>query len=246
MKNLSLLFLIFMIFLFRHQNFKKGLQFSGICAILILNYLKKEGIVLKKLLAVFLLFSFVLTGCETQKEKMDYTEEELPYGATMKSDKKSYAVPMTWDRRFLEEGQIKAVADYLCAIQNADGELYDSVALPLYTQYQITEVYDNYDTTQQLVTGLHEGLVGSMADDFAFDMVLVNGISDDRKKGGLEAIFTILDGISEDGKFSDTVQNAWSLNLEWEFSYNAGKNAGTAEEQYLYLFQIDDKYYCCM
>lgn len=199
-----------------------------------------------KRLAFLLSACLLLTGCTTQKEQMNYTEEELPYGATMKSDKNSYAVPMTWDRRFLDENQISAVADYLGAIQNADGELYDSVALPLYTNYQINEVYDGYENTQELVNALHEGLVGILADDFAFDMVLVNALSDDRSSGGLEAMMKLLDGISENGKFSDTIQNAWSLELEWEFSYNNGEGNGRTENQYVYLFQIEDQYYCCM
>lgn len=194
------------------------------------------------LLSACLLF----TGCTTEKQQMNYTEDELPYGATMKSDKNSYAVPITWDRRFFDENQVSAVAGFLAAIQNADGELYDSVALPLYTNYQINEVYDGYQSTQELVNALHTGLVGILAEDFAFDMVTINAFSDDQNSGGLQAMINLLDGISEGEKFSDTLQNAWSLELEWNFSYNHGEGSGITENQYVYLFQIDDQYYCCM
>lgn len=199
---------------------------------------------MKKLLCL-LLACLMLTGCASQKQKTSYTEEELPYGATMKSDKNSYTVPMTWDRRFLEPEQISAVADYLGAIEQNNPELYASVALPLYTDYQVQEVYD-YQNVEELVSALHEGLLGQLADDFQMDMILVNEISDDRNSGGLQAILKLLDGISEGTPFSETIQNAWSLNLEWEFSYNNGEGSGRTENQYLYLFQIDDKYYCCM
>ena len=199
---------------------------------------------MKKLLCL-LLACLMLTGCASQKQKTSYTEEELPYGATMKSDKNSYTVPMTWDRRFLEPEQISAVADYLGAIEQNNPELYASVALPLYTDYQVQEVYD-YQNVEELVRALHEGLLGQLADDFQMDMILVNEISDDRNSGGLQAILKLLDGISEGTPFSETIQNAWSLNLEWEFSYNNGEGSGRTENQYLYLFQIDDKYYCCM
>ncbi len=199
---------------------------------------------MKKLICL-LLACLLLTGCATQKQKMNYTEEELPYGATMKSDKNSYAVPITWDRRFLTEEQISAAANYIAAIQNNDPALYASAALPLYTEYQIQEVYD-YQNIEELVNALHEGLTGQLADDFKFDMVLVNEISLDRSSGGLQGMLKLLDGISQDGKFSDKIQNACALTLEWEFSYNNGEGNGYTENQYLYLFQIDDQYYCCM
>jgi len=198
-----------------------------------------------KKLACILLSCLMLTGCASQKQKTNFTQDELPYGATMKSDKTSYAVPITWDKRFLSEEQVSAVADYIGAIQNNDAELYSSVALPLYTDYQIQQVYD-YKNIEELVSALHEGLIGQLADDFKFQMIMINNFSLDRSAGSLQAMLSLLDNISGDKKFSDTIQNAWSLELEWEFSYNNGEGNGRAENQYLYLFQIDDKYYCCM
>ncbi len=199
---------------------------------------------MKKLICL-ILSCLMLTGCNAAKQQVNYTEEELPYGSTMKSDKNSYSVPMTWDRRFIDDEQIKTVSDYIAAIQNNDPELYESVALPLYTEYQVQKVY-GYQNTAELVSALHEGLLGQLADDFKFDMVLVDEFSLDRNAGGMQAMLKLLDDISEDGKFSDTIQGAWTLTLEWEFSYNNEEGHGRAENQYLYLFRKDDKYYCCM
>ena len=200
---------------------------------------------MKRLLCLLCGACMLLTGCTTAKQQKDYTEAELPYGATMKCDKSSYAVPMTWDRRFLDTEAIAKVADYIASIQNQDGDLYQASSLPLYTDYQIQEVY-SYKNTQELVDALHEGLVGKLAEDFKFDMILVNEISEDRKNSGLAGIIDLLDKISNEKKFSDTIQNAWALQLEWEFSYNNGQGSGRAENQYIYLFQIDNQYYCCM
>jgi len=193
-----------------------------------------------------LLAVMMLTGCQSAKQKVNYTEDELPYGATMKSNKTSYTIPMTYDRRFVNEDQVRAVADYLGAIQNRDAELYESVALPLYTTYQVGEVYA-YQDIGELVNALHDGIASQTADDFRFQMVLINEFSLDRNAGGLNAMLSLLDSISpENAKFTDSLQNAWALELEWEFSYNNDENTGRTESQWLYLMQVDDVYYCCM
>ncbi|MBR4319988.1 MAG: hypothetical protein IKI37_07385 [Oscillospiraceae bacterium] len=200
---------------------------------------------MKKWIILLCTACMLLTGCTTAKQQTNFTEAELPYGATMHADKNSYTVPMTWDRRFLDTEAVSKIADYIGSIQNQDGDLYQASSLPLYTDYQIQEVYD-YQNTQELVDALHDGLVGKLAEDFQFDMIYVNELSQDRKSGGLSAMIDLLDKISENEKFSDKIQNAWSLQLEWEFSYNNGEGSGRAENQYIYLFQIDNQYYCCM
>ncbi|MDE5768338.1 MAG: hypothetical protein K2H82_03025 [Oscillospiraceae bacterium] len=213
-----------------------------------LNFkLKKSGIFA---CALMLVISLGCTGCTNPKQEINMTEDELPYGATMRSDKNSFAVPVTYDRRFVKEEQIVVVADYFAAIQNQDQELYLASALPLYTDYQIQEVY-SYQDVGELVEGLHEGIAGQTGEDFTFSMILVNSFSQDTTFGGLEAILDLLDHVddpdAESGeKFSERMQGAWALELEWNLLYNQHSSSGTVESQWVYLFQVDDQYYCCM
>ena len=51
--------------------------------------------------------------------------EDLEYGATMRDDD-SRAVPLEYDKRFLEDGELDALANYYASIQNEDVELFQS------------------------------------------------------------------------------------------------------------------------
>ncbi len=197
---------------------------------------------MKKFLRLSALVMILLTGCASQKQELNIAEEDLPYGATMRSNKTSYTVPMTYDRRFVNESQVKAVADYLGAVQNNDPDLFASAALPLYMNYQIQEVY-HYEDTANLVDVLHSGIASQTGEDFQFDMILITDYSQ-ANNGGLKAMTDLLSNL--DSQFSDSVQGAWEFTLEWELSYDNGQKNGMTEDQHLYLFQIEDQYYCCM
>ncbi|MDE6004244.1 MAG: hypothetical protein K2G88_02540 [Oscillospiraceae bacterium] len=187
----------------------------------------------------------LFTGC-SQKQDVNMTEDELPYGSTMRENKTSFAVPMTYDRRFVEEEQVIAVANYFASIQNQDVDLYLENALPVYTEYQVNQVY-SYQDTSQLVDNLHQGIVNQTGEDFEFQMILINEFAQDRNFGGLEAMLDLLDNISDsDIKFSEQIQGAWALELELNFLYNKKASFGTVDSQWVYLFKLDDKYYCCM
>lgn len=192
------------------------------------------------------LTAMLFTGCGQKQQEINMTEEELPYGATMRENRTGFAVPMTYDRRFVEEEQVTAVANYLSAIQNQDTELYLASALPVYTDYQINEVY-SYQNADELVTALHEGIASQTGEDFSFQMVLINEFARDRNFGGLEAMMDLLDNISDsDAKFSEQIQGAWALELEWNLTYDKQASFGNVESQWIYLFRLDDTYYCCM
>lgn len=198
-----------------------------------------------KLLAVLCTAAaLMLTGCG--EKEPDFTKEaELPYGATMRSDKNSYAVPMTYDRRFLDEAQVAATADILAAIQNQDADLYLQSTPSYYADYQM-EVYE-CEEYPELLGHFHDYIAESSGEDFQFKMVLINDISDNRNAGGLSDAFTLLKELYDgEGSFEDSIVNAWDLTVEWDLTYDNAAKYAVIEEEHVYLFQTADGYFCVM
>lgn len=183
----------------------------------------------------------LLAGC-SEKEPDFTKEEELPYGATMRSNKNSFAVPMTYDRRFLDEEQVAVVADLLGAVQNQDTALFEQTAPDFYVSYQRDEVY-KLNSTEELLAMLHDRLAEAAGDDFQFSMVLITDISQDRDSGELADALVLFNSIYDgDSKFSDTLEEAWNLTVEWDFVYDNGKQYSVAEGEHMYLFRTADGY----
>ena len=191
------------------------------------------------LLCAACLTSFSACG----KKGMNYTEEELPYGATMRQNKTSYPVPITYDRRFITEEQVVAVTGLLGGIQNADAELYTKSTLDFYAEYQL-QVY-SVDNPQAMVQQFHDNLAKSTGDDFTFSMALINGIAQNRDNGNISSMLTLLDGIYEgSGKFSDTVEEVYDLTMEWDIVYTGGTQV--LDDEHIYLLKTGDGYFAVM
>lgn len=191
--------------------------------------------------AIFL--CLMLAGCESRKQKMDYTEDELPYGATMREDKQSYAVPVGYDRRFINEEQIAAVANYYAAMEQNSAELYMAATLDFYAKYQQEEVYKNtYRTMDEMVGAMHQSIADRLGGDFTFDMVTVSACTQEANASGLEGMLDLLDKISGEEDFRSTVDNCWALETDW--IVRAGNTSAVSENNQLYLLEIGGKYYC--
>ena len=183
----------------------------------------------------------LLAGCS--KEEEIYTEDNLPYGATFTTDKTGYAIPISYDRRFLDETQIRPAADILAAVQQQDAALYESVVPDFYLAYQ-KEMYDCEDTAGVL-SSIHSILAEESGEDFTYDMVMVNDMATDRNSGELYNALMLLDGIYEgDGNFSDTVTSAWDLNVELDVMYDGDAKYTAITEQHVFLFQTADGIFC--
>ena len=185
----------------------------------------------------------VCTGC-SEKAQIDYTEEELPYGATMRSSS-SFAVPMTYDRRFLNEEQVGAVANFFGAIQNCDAELYQSSTFDYYISYQMQDAYGK-ETPEELIQAIHDNVASRYSDDFTFKMILINELDQNRSAGALSQGLDFMRQLSGDDKFADTVEEAYDLALEWDVIYDGGAKYEVAENQHILLLRVDGKYYCVM
>lgn len=184
----------------------------------------------------------LLSGCG-EEPIPDFTQEEnLPYGATMRSDKNSFGVPMTYDRRFLEEEQVAVVADLLASVQNQDTALFEQTAPDFYVRYQRDEVY-KLESTEALLGVIHDRLAEASGEDFQFSMVLITDISQDQDSGNLADALVLFNSIYDgDGKFSDTLEEAWELTVEWDFTYDNGTQYSVSEGEHMYLFHTTNGY----
>ena len=199
------------------------------------------------LLLVTALFVPCFAGCEpgpNKPEEFDTAEEDLPYGATMTSNKKSFSVPMTYDRRFVTDEQVSAVADLCAAIQNQDMEQYTAITPEGYADYQVNEVY-SYENADQMMQALHASVANNTGEDFKFSMVLINGISEDRNAGGLVEAIALMDNLTEK-QFSASLLGAWDFTVEWDFSYENDTKYFVVEEQHIFVFQTENGYYAMM
>lgn len=198
------------------------------------------------LLTAILMGAVLCTGCKNQNQP-SYTEEELPYGATMRESKTGYAVPISYDRRFVNEEQVKVLTDYLSAIQTCDGELYKTNTLDFYAEYQLNEVYEGqYANYDEMIGALHAAIAEMTAEDFTFTMVTVENFTQERVASGLDGMIDILTDFSDDENFSQTLDNCWAVEMQWLMHYNGGASSVIVNEQRLYMFEIDGQYYCVM
>lgn len=183
-----------------------------------------------------------MTGCGGGE---DIAEEDLPYGATMREAKTTYAVPLSYDRRFLNEEQLTVIADYLAAIQNSDAALYTENTLDFYADYQLNEVYsESYSTMDEMVAALHQSVADDTGEDFKFAMVTIDDCTQEGVASGLDTMIEILETIDEENDFASTVDNRWALNMEWVITYEGGSRV--ASDQILFLLEIDGEYFCVM
>ncbi len=204
----------------------------------------------RRITALFLITALVVpcfAGCSkepTTPEEFEMGEADLPYGATMKSNKTSYAVPVTYDRRFVTEEQISAVAELCASIQNQDAEQYQKITPEGYADYQVNEVY-SYASADEMIQALHTSIAQNTGDDFKFSMVLANGISEDRHSNGLMEAIAMMDNLTEN-QFSNALLGAWDFTLEWDFSYENDTKSMIIDEQHIYVFQTENGYYAMM
>jgi hypothetical protein len=186
----------------------------------------------------------VMTACGNgSKERPTISEEDMPYGATMREDSKSFAIPMTYDRRFLEQDEIAKAADMFAAIQNSDAALYQASTFPFYTKYQQEQVY-KLDSADALVSHVHSMIAEKSAEDFQYNMVLITGIATNTQAGTLSSVVDMLEAAYDgDGAFLDTVEKSYDMTVEWNLKYNNGADSSVITDQHIFLFKTADGWF---
>ncbi len=194
-------------------------------------------------LALALVMGGALTGCMDDGGYI--AEEDLPYGATMKEMRTSFSVPMSYDRRFITEEQAAVIADYHAGIQNQDAELYIQSTFDFYIDYQLNEMFaDLYKSREEYVDGLHLSMSQQSGEDFKFNMITVSGMTEERVASRLDEMLNMLQDLSGDENFKDSVDSCYAITLEWSVAYNDGAQYLNAKDQKLFLIEIDGRYYC--
>ena len=186
----------------------------------------------------------MLTACgKGSAERPTIAEDDMPYGSTMREDKTSFAVPLTYDRRFLEQDELAKAADLIAAIQNNDTALYTNSTFPFYLKYQQEQVY-KLDSADALVKHLHSMFAAKSADDYQCSMVLITGIATHTDAGTLNSVVTMLKA-AYDGNttFLDTVQKAYDMTVELHLTYENGTKTAIVEDQHIFVFQTADGWF---
>ncbi len=197
------------------------------------------------LLSVLVLGASVLTGCGSNGPSIK--EEELPYGATMREAKNDFSLPITYDRRFMNEEQAAVLTDYLYAMQTCDGDLYKKNTLDFYADYQLNEIYaGQYEDLDAMMTALHDSVAEATAEDFTYVMITVDNFTQERSVSGLGTMLEVLTNISGNENFTDTVTDCWAVEMQWLLVYDGGASSVVINEQYVYMFEIGGRYYCMM
>lgn len=197
------------------------------------------------LLMAALLGCTMLTGC--MDKEVNIAEEDLPYGATMREAKTTYALPVSYDRRFVQDAQLKSLTDYLYAIQEGDGEGYAANTIDFYADYQLSEVYSTqYKTMDEMIVALQGSVSELTGKDFEFAMVTINGFTQERDTSGLNTMIEVLDKINGEADFKSSIDNCWAINMDWLIRYNGGASSALVQKQLVFMFEIDGKYYCMM
>ncbi len=197
------------------------------------------------LLTAAVMGAVLFTGCMSAGPTI--AEEDLPYGATMRETKTTFALPVSYDRRFLNDAQVTVLTDYFSAVQNCDGEAYAANTLDFYADYQLNEVYsEQYESMDDMMTALHASVAEATAEDFTYHMITVTDFTQERVTSGLNTMIDVLTDISGNPDFEQTLTNCWAVEMEWLLVYNGGASNVIVNEQYVYMFEIDGAYYCVM
>lgn len=191
------------------------------------------------------MFALALAGCSGNEEK-DYSEADLPYGATMLTDTQSGNVPVTYDRRFFSEEEIKTLSDYFYALETKDAELLDENTLDLYTDFVIETLYQDLIGIDGLVVDMNSEFAAEAGADYTIKEVEITSIytSDDEESSDLENLYNMLQELSGDENYtsehiSDGKYITYSIRTDTD---------GTVklfEDQNLFLIKADGVYAVC-
>ena len=188
----------------------------------------------------------MLGGCKgdssSSASEVTVDMEDLKYGATMKDDTETYALPISYDKRFLSEDQLTAITKYYNAILTQDKDAYCAVTVDFYIAYWRDTVYSGVMSTSQLIHRQYRDWEEMTADGCTISMITVDHyISETDSTSNLDQLYTMLNEISGED-FRSTIQDGCYLELSLDLTAD-GKTSTI--EAGLYLIETADGWFIC-
>lgn len=190
-----------------------------------------------------------LAGCsnsssDSSESGIDVAMEDLEYGATMRDDK-SRAVPLEYDKRFLEDGELDALANYYGSIQNEDVDLFQSCTVEKYMESLYENAYGGLLDDSAYLTQQKEEFQKQVSGDFSFAQIVVNGcINQDETGSNAEYLTGMLDELNEDSNFcAEHMTSCKTLTVQPVVT--DGTDTVYCDEVTVFVIALDDQYYIC-
>lgn len=209
--------------------------------------MSKKGIAML-LVAFITIFSFTaFSGCaekDENKSGVSIKMEDMPYGASLRDEKSAYKLRIQYDKRYLDDAQLKAVTDYYYAIQTSDVDLYGSVMFPYFEEYVKTYSSDRTINLQYVLDTFNASIEDSVGTDFSIDMCDVTDVNNNSIESGSDTIIEKLDAISQeqDGiNVSDKITNSCKLTVT--LYVTSGDTSNSISNDTLYIFEMDGNQY---
>lgn len=170
--------------------------------------------------------------------------EDLEYGATMRDDD-SRAVPLEYDKRFLEDGELDALANYYASIQNEDVELFQSCTVEKYMESLYENAYGGLLDDNAYVTQQKESYEKQLSGDIHFSQILVNDcLKQDETGSNAEYLTGMLNELNEDSSYcTDHMESCKTLTVQPVLTN--GTDTVYCDEVTVFLIELDNQYYVC-
>jgi hypothetical protein len=170
-------------------------------------------------------------------------QQDMPYGATLADNKKDYKLRVQYDRRFLNEAQIKVVTNYFYAVKTKDKTLFDSVMVPYYEDYA-KSMSSEVKSTSDIINNSYLYLESNVGTGFDISMIDIVGAAKETTVSGIDTIKEFMDKIYEkngQGKFSEKVTQAYCLTVDITVKNKDLSNIVSGDK--VYLFQVGNDYF---
>lgn len=174
----------------------------------------------------------------------DIAMEDLEYGATLR-DSTDYAIPVEYDKRFLEDDELKVLTDYYAAIQNEDQTLFSSCVLNFYMESLYQNAYGGLLDDNAYLAQQHEKFQEQIDGEFTFAKISVNDCKKQDDAGsGIEYLIEMFNELNGDESYCDThLQSCKALTVQPMLTN--GENTAACDEAPVFLVNLDGTYYVC-